>query len=48
MRRILRKIVEGETDSFGDTTTLADPSVVQAIASGAQPHLKAFYTAFNR
>jgi len=48
MRRILRKIVEGETDSFGDTTTLADPSVVQAIASGAQPHLKAFYAAFNR
>ena len=31
MRRILRKIASGETDSIGDTTTLADPSVVQAL-----------------
>lgn len=28
MRRILRKIAAGETDSLGDTSTLADPSVV--------------------
>ena len=28
MRRILRKIAEGKTDELGDTTTLADPSVV--------------------
>ena len=28
MRRILRKIVCGEVDSLGDTSTLADPSVV--------------------
>jgi acetyl-CoA synthetase len=28
MRRILRKIAEGETGSIGDTSTLADPSVV--------------------
>jgi len=28
MRRILRKIVCGETDSLGDTSTLADPSIV--------------------
>jgi len=28
MRRILRKIAANETDNLGDTTTLADPSVV--------------------
>jgi acetyl-CoA synthetase len=31
MRRILRKIAEGEFDAIGDTTTLLDPSVVQEI-----------------
>jgi acetyl-CoA synthetase len=31
MRRILRKIAEGEFDAIGDTTTLLDPSVVQDI-----------------
>ena len=31
MRRILRKIAEGEETQFGDTTTLLDPSVVEAI-----------------
>ncbi|CAJ1955245.1 unnamed protein product [Cylindrotheca closterium] len=31
MRRILRKIVCGETDSLGDTSTLADPSIVQTL-----------------
>jgi acetyl-CoA synthetase len=31
MRRILRKIAEGESSSLGDTTTLADPAVVDAI-----------------
>ena len=31
MRRILRKIAEGETDGFGDTSTLADPAVVDAL-----------------
>jgi acetyl-CoA synthetase len=34
MRRILRKIAEGETQSFGDTTTLLDPAVVDEIAKG--------------
>ena len=34
MRRILRKIAEGETQNFGDITTLLDPSVVEAIAKG--------------
>ena len=28
MRRILRKIAANETDSLGDTSTLADPGVV--------------------
>jgi acetyl-CoA synthetase len=31
MRRILRKIIAGETDSLGDTSTLADPSVVDSL-----------------
>jgi acetyl-CoA synthetase len=34
MRRILRKIAEGETHNFGDTTTLLDPAVVEEIAKG--------------
>jgi acetyl-CoA synthetase len=34
MRRILRKIAEGEKDNFGDTSTLLDPAVVEAIAKG--------------
>jgi acetyl-CoA synthetase len=31
MRRILRKIAEGETKNVGDVTTLLDPSVVEDI-----------------
>ncbi len=31
MRRILRKIAEGDLDGIGDTSTLADPSVVDAL-----------------
>ncbi|MFT7053854.1 MAG: acetyl-CoA synthetase [Psychromonas sp.] len=31
MRRILRKIATGESDSLGDTSTLADPSVVDQL-----------------
>jgi acetyl-CoA synthetase len=34
MRRILRKIAEGETSNLGDTTTLLDPGVVDEIKSG--------------
>ena len=36
MRRILRKIAEGETQGFGDTSTLADPGVVDALLAGRQ------------
>lgn len=39
MRRILRKIAEGDVSNLGDTTTLLDPSVVEAIKEGA-PTLK--------
>ena len=34
MRRILRKIAEGELHNLGDTTTLLDPGVVEEIKSG--------------
>lgn len=34
MRRILRKIAEKETGNLGDITTLADPSVVEALIKG--------------
>ena len=34
MRRILRKIAEGETQNLGDTSTLLDPAVVEEIKSG--------------
>jgi acetyl-CoA synthetase len=33
MRRILRKIAENELDSLGDTSTLADPSVVESLVA---------------
>jgi acetyl-CoA synthetase len=36
MRRILTKISAGETDNLGDTTTLADPSVVDTLLEGAK------------
>jgi acetyl-CoA synthetase len=34
MRRILRKIAEGETANLGDTSTLLDPGVVEVIKDG--------------
>ncbi len=34
MRRILRKIAEGRPDEIGDTSTLADPSVVESLLKG--------------
>jgi acetyl-CoA synthetase len=34
MRRILRKIAEGDTTNLGDTTTLLDPTVVDEIKNG--------------
>ncbi|MCS7028194.1 MAG: acetate--CoA ligase [Bacteroidia bacterium] len=35
MRRILRKIAEGDTSNLGDTSTLLDPSVVEEIKKNA-------------
>ncbi|GIV37350.1 MAG: acetyl-coenzyme A synthetase [Cyclobacteriaceae bacterium] len=35
MRRILRKVAEGDTAHLGDTTTLLDPNVVEEIKKGA-------------
>jgi len=35
MRRILRKIAEGDTANLGDTSTLLDPAVVDEIKAGA-------------
>jgi len=34
MRRILRKIAEGDTKNMGDTSTLADPDVVENLVKG--------------
>ncbi|MGC8991612.1 MAG: acetate--CoA ligase, partial [Verrucomicrobiia bacterium] len=36
MRRILRKIAENQVDQIGDTTTLADPHVVEILVKGRQ------------
>jgi acetyl-CoA synthetase len=36
MRRILRKIAAGAFDELGDTTTLADPSVVDNLIATKQ------------
>ncbi len=34
MRRILRKIAEGQIEDFGDTSTLADPTVITSLVEG--------------
>ena len=34
MRRILRKIAEGDVSNLGDTSTLADPGVVDSLVAG--------------
>jgi acetyl-CoA synthetase len=34
MRRILRKIAEGDVSNLGDTSTLADPGVVEELVTG--------------
>jgi acetyl-CoA synthetase len=36
MRRVLRKIAEGDVEHMGDTSTLADPTVVDALVKGRQ------------
>jgi acetyl-CoA synthetase len=36
MRRILRKIAEDESGNLGDTSTLADPAVVDDLVKNRQ------------
>ena len=36
MRRILRKIADGDMDNLGDTTTLAEPSVINSLIDNRQ------------
>lgn len=36
MRRILRKVAEGETSNLGDTSTLLDPDIVDVIKEGSE------------
>jgi len=36
MRRILTKIAAGDIQNLGDTSTLADPSVVETLVAEAQ------------
>jgi acetyl-CoA synthetase len=36
MRRLLRKIAENDFSALGDTSTLADPNVVDALIEGRQ------------
>ena len=36
MRRILRKIAANEHNDLGDTTTLADPNVVDSLIDNRQ------------
>ena len=36
MRRILRKIASGDLENVGDTSTLADPAVVDSLVQGRQ------------
>jgi len=36
MRRILRKIAEGDFENLGDTSTLAEPSVVDDLIINKQ------------
>jgi len=40
MRRILRKVAEGDVSALGDTSTLLDPSVVDDIIAGAMVEIK--------
>jgi len=40
MRRVLRKIAANDFDNFGDTSTLADPSVVEDLINGKKAMAK--------
>ena len=36
MRRILRKIAQGDTENLGDTSTLLDPNIIEEIKRTVQ------------
>jgi acetyl-CoA synthetase len=36
MRRILRKIAQGDSEGLGDISTLADPTIVDSLLAGRQ------------
>ena len=38
MRRILRKIAEGQTSDLGDTSTLADPKIIEILLKNSRDH----------
>ncbi len=40
MRRILRKIAENDTSNLGDTSTLADPNVINNLINEAKQHVE--------
>ena len=44
MRRILRKIAANQHEDLGDTTTLADPSVVSSLVENRKIEIKYFQT----
>src|SRR5690606_42158049 len=46
MRRILRKIAEGEPENVGDVTTLADPAVDRKSTRLNSSHVKISYAVF--
>ena len=48
MRRILRKIAEGDVSNLGDTSTLADPAVVETLLAGGAVVLEATWWCSRR
>ncbi len=50
MRRVLKKIVKGETDakSLGDTSTLAEPQIVDTLVSLTEPVLRGIKQTFTK
>lgn len=48
MRRIRRKIAENQNDQIGDTTTVADSHVVEALVKGKQQENHIIYQRIAR
>lgn len=43
LRRVLRKIVDNEADQLGDTSTMADPSIIQQLVDKVKQHHAALH-----